>query len=171
MPLTLADLNQASEPEFVRLLDGVFEHSPWVARRGAPRRPFSNPDDLERSLCATLQQATSAEQLKLIRAHPDLAGRAARSGDLTEASTQEQMEAGLDTLSEAEYQRFTQLNSAYQAKFDFPFILAVKGHDKHSILASFETRLENTLAAERQTALAEICKIAGFRLKALLSSA
>ena len=119
---------------------------------------------------SVVAEANTEKQLVLIRAHPDLAGRAARAGDLTAASTNEQAGAGLDRLSGEEFERFHALNDAYKERFDFPFILAVKGHDKDSILAAFETRLNNDPVTERQTALAEIYKIARFRLNDLVRS-
>ena len=105
--------------------------------------------------------------MDLICAHPDLAGKAALAGELTDASTSEQAGAGLDTLSKEEFDRFHRLNEAYKSKFGFPFILAVKGHDKHSILASFENRLENEQDDERIEALRQISEIARFRLEAM----
>lgn len=116
-----------------------------------------------------VERAPHERQLELIRAHPDLAGKAARAGDLTSDSKREQAGAGLDDLSEQEFQRFHELNSAYMQTFGFPFILAVKGHDKTSILASFEIRLKNNPEAEIAKALTEVSKIAKFRLDTLLS--
>ena len=100
---------------------------------------------------------------------PDLAGKAALAGELTAESTSEQKGAGLDRLDAEEFAKFHRLNDAYKAKFDFPFILAVRGHDKHSILAAFETRLLNDAESERAEALRQIARIAGFRLADLLS--
>lgn len=113
--------------------------------------------------------ADAARQLALLRAHPDLAGKAARAGALTEHSTAEQAGAGLDRLSDAEYERFHALNDAYQQTFGFPFIIAVKGHTKDTILAAFAERLENSEAKERATALAQVARIARFRLDEMLS--
>ena len=118
-------------------------------------------------MCRAVQNAGEEKQLALIRAHPDLAGRAARAKTLTPSSNQEQSGAGLDQLSDHEYQEFHRLNEAYKARFGFPFILAVKGHDKHSILASFARRLTHSRNAEREEALRQIERIAYFRLEAM----
>ena len=165
--LTLTALNRADEAHFVDLLGGVFEHSPWVAEGAWAARPFEFVEGLHRAMVAVVEEA-GEKQLELIRAHPDLAGKAARAGSLTAASSREQAGAGLDRLGEEEYERFHTLNDAYKEKFDFPFILAVKGHTKTSILEAFESRLPHSAQEERQTALAEIYKIARFRLEALL---
>jgi 2-oxo-4-hydroxy-4-carboxy-5-ureidoimidazoline decarboxylase len=114
---------------------------------GAARGPgaaLRSVDELHRALCAAVAAAGPEEQLALIRAHPDLAGRAARAGELTAASSAEQAGAGLGSLSDEEYSRFHKLNDRYRTRFDFPFILAVTGHSKASILAAFEARLPNT---------------------------
>jgi OHCU decarboxylase len=111
--------------------------------------------------------AATGEQLALLRAHPDLAGKAARAGTLTSASTQEQAGAGLDRMSDAEFARFERLNTAYREKFGFPFIVAVRRHTRESILAAYETRLRNDRATEMAIALAEVGLIARFRLAAL----
>jgi 2-oxo-4-hydroxy-4-carboxy-5-ureidoimidazoline decarboxylase len=167
--MTLSSLNTLSDETFVETLAGIFEHSPWVAEGVVAQRPFDSVGDLHASMVAVVRQAPLTEQLSLIRAHPDLAGRAARAGDLTQASSQEQAGAGLTQLSDEEYGTFMRLNTAYMTRFGFPFILAVKGHTKHSILAAFQSRLDNDAETERETALAEIYKIAHFRLQELLS--
>ena len=165
--LTLAALNRADQARFVETLGGVFEHSPWVAEGAWAARPFESVEGLHRAMVGVVEEAEE-KHLGLIRAHPDLAGKAARAGNLTAASSQEQAGAGLDRLSDEEYERFHALNDAYKEKFDFPFILAVKGHTKESILSSFEVRLPHSAEEERRTALAEIYKIARFRLEALI---
>lgn len=170
MTLSLDTLNTANKTRFVDGLADIFEHSPWVAARAYAKRPFASLKALHRAMVEVLAQADEQEQLALIRAHPDLAGKAALAGQVTEHSRQEQSGVGLDQLSQAEFDRFEQLNSAYKAQFDFPFILAVKGHTVHSILLSFEERLGNTLAEEKERALAEIAKIAQFRLEDLLGA-
>lgn len=160
-------LNALSQPEFVTRLGGVFESSPWVAEQVYPKLPFRTLEELHAAMCAVVAAASREAQLTLIRAHPDLAGRAALAGELTAASSAEQAGAGLDRLSAAEYGRFHRLNDAYRERFGFPFILAVKGHTKTSILAAFETRLPNTPEQERETALVQIYEIARLRLAAL----
>ncbi len=168
--MTLEELNRLDLAGFVSQLGDVFEHSPWVAERGFGARPFIDVDALLNALVGVVKEADPAEQTALLRAHPDLAGKAARAGELTDHSTAEQVGAGLDALTYDEYERFHARNTAYLEKFGFPFILAVKGHDKNSILAAFERRLENTMAEERETALAQVAKIARFRLDALLEA-
>ena len=166
--ITIATLNDLSKVEFVDTLADVFEHSPWVAEGAYSAKPFSSAPALHAAMLETVEKAGEAKQLALIRAHPDLAGKAARSGDLTAASTSEQAGAGLDRLTEEAFERFHKLNDAYKERFDFPFIVAVKGHTKESILAAFETRLTNDPATERQTALEQVYKIARFRLDDLV---
>jgi 2-oxo-4-hydroxy-4-carboxy-5-ureidoimidazoline decarboxylase len=168
--MTLDDLNILDQQAFTSILADIFEHSPWVAKAAWQARPFANVDALHKAMTASMYAASNEQHLELIRAHPDLAGKAARAGQVTDSSKQEQAGAGLDQLSDDEFARFHDLNTRYQAQFGFPFILAVKGHTKTSILAAFETRLNNSQADEQQTALAEIAKIAKFRLEDLLNT-
>lgn len=169
--LPLSALNTQSEAEFIETLGGIFEHAPWVAVGVYSQRPFASLSGLHEAMCGVVAGAGAEAQLTLIRAHPDLAGKAALAGELTAASSLEQAGAGLDRLSEDEYRHFHALNDAYRARFKFPFILAVRGHTKASILGSFEERLPNSLGAERDRALKEIYKIARFRLEALMGDA
>ena len=166
--LTLSELNDLPKPDFVRVLADIFEHSPWVAEGVVDATPFASVQGLHAEMVGVVAEADEEKQLALIRAHPDLAGKAARAGNLTDASTNEQAGAGLNRLTDKEFERFHSLNDAYKKRFNFPFILAVKGHNKGSILSAFETRLNNDPITERQTALEEIYKIARFRLDALL---
>ena len=156
---------------FVARYGGVFEHSPWVAEAawdaGLPKPPLT-AERLHRAMVAALRRGTRDQQMALIKAHPDLAGRLAQAGRLTAESTREQASAGLDLLSDAERTRFTQLNEAYKDRFGMPFIMAVKGRSKAEILAAFERRLTNDAAAEFETALQEIERIALLRLKDML---
>ena len=162
--IALDALNAATPADFAAALDGIFEHSPWIAQRAAARRPFASRLDLLDALCAELDAASDAEQLALIRAHPELAGRAAIRNELTAESTREQRGAGLDACTPEEFARLQQLNDAYNARFGFPFILAVRGHDRASILAAFAARAQNERAMEQRSALAQIARIAEFRL-------
>jgi 2-oxo-4-hydroxy-4-carboxy-5-ureidoimidazoline decarboxylase len=164
----LSTLNTLDLEPFVETLGGIFEHSPWIAELAWHKKPFASLAELHLAMCDVVRRAKVHQQLELIQAHPDLAGRAALAGDLTDSSKLEQAGAGLDRLTREEYQRFHTLNNAYKEKFNFPFILAVKGHTKESILKSFEERLPNSLDAEKARALEEIYKIAGFRLETLL---
>ena len=165
MTISLDDLNAMEQAAFTDALGGIFEHSPWIAERAWNRRPFSNVDSLLQAMLDAVDDAGEDPQLALIRAHPDLAGKAARAGALTEHSTREQAGAGLDRLSDQEFDRFHRLNDAYKDRFGFPFIIAVREHTKDSILATFETRLQNDRPAEMQEALRNIGLIATFRLK------
>ncbi len=157
--------------DFVARFGHVFEHSPWIAAAafdaGLPA-DADTAEGLHRALCAALGAAQDDRKRDLINAHPDLAGRLARAGSLTAESTGEQAGAGLDRLSDEEYDRFTALNTAYREKFGFPFIMAVKGCGKADILAAFEARVGNTPEAEFATALAQIERIALLRLKDIL---
>ena len=162
--IPLAQLNAAPRAEFVRHLGAIYEHSPWVAERVWPQRPFAEVDSLHRAMCTAVAQADAAAQLTLIRAHPQLAGKAAVRGELTDASTREQRGAGLDQCSPAEFADITRLNDAYQEKFGFPFIIAVRGHTRLSIIEAMATRLAKTPDTEFGEALRQIERIAAFRL-------
>jgi 2-oxo-4-hydroxy-4-carboxy-5-ureidoimidazoline decarboxylase len=162
--LTLDRLNAMDPTAFAAALGDVFEHSPWVAQAAATCRPFATLAALHEGMVDVVRKAGADRQLALIKAHPDLAGKAARAGELTAASTAEQASAGLDALSETEFAAFQRLNSAYQAKFGFPFIVCARRHTKSSILRQFERRLQNDAAAEREAALAEISRIVALRL-------
>ncbi len=167
--MTLDELNAASTENFVDMLAGIFEHSPWVPEGVADMRPFASVEQLHAAMVGVVDKAGQVAQLGLIRAHPDLAGKAARQGNLTTSSTSEQKGAGLDRLTDEEFDEFHALNNAYQSRFGFPFILAVRGHDKHSIMAAFRKRLENNSGEEVQEALHQIGQIARFRLEDLIS--
>ena len=164
-----------SRAEFVAAFSDIYEHSPWVAERcydqylqsGGLDSSANSIAGLHSRMSAQMLGADQALQMALINAHPDLAGRAAVRGELTEASTAEQSGAGIHLCSAAEFARFTELNDAYKAKFAFPFIMAVKGSNRHQILAAFEERIHNDVATEFSRALAEINKIALFRLQTL----
>ena len=165
MAYSLDEVNQMSQAEFEATFGAVFEHTPAIAAAAWASRPFATVAQLHQVMVTVVGQLTPKAQLDLIRAHPDLGSKA----QMADASVQEQTGAGLNQLSADEYQRFTQLNAAYKARFGFPFIVAVKGHSKDSILAAFEQRLQHSMDEERSQALSEICKIAAFRLHALVS--
>jgi len=143
-------------------LTALFEHSPWVEAR-ADAAPTSG--DRHADLMAVVHAATPDEQLALIRAHPELAGKAAIDRSLTAASAAEQASAGLDRLNEAEFARFHELNATYRARFGFPFIICVRLTDKAGILAAMERRLGNDHDTEIATALAQIGEIVRLRLE------
>jgi OHCU decarboxylase len=165
---SMAELNDLSPAEFTRVIGPVFEHSPWIAERTAPQRPFTRMDDLHRALCGTVRNASEDEKLNLIRAHPDLVGRAALAGTLTSASQREQAAAGLNKLSPEEIALFQQQNAAYRARFGFPFIICARQSKKEAILAGFAQRLQNSPEQEIETALEEIFKIASLRLRDII---
>ncbi|WP_104204732.1 2-oxo-4-hydroxy-4-carboxy-5-ureidoimidazoline decarboxylase [Billgrantia saliphila] len=154
---------------FVARFGDIYEHSPWVAELTWERGLTSEhdtPAGLAEAMGQTLREATPERQLEVIRAHPDLAGKAAIAGELTDDSTREQAGAGLDQCTPEEMARFERFNEAYKAKFGFPFVMAVKGSNRHAILAAFETRLVNSPDEERRTAIEQINRIARFRLEA-----
>ncbi|MDR6816710.1 OHCU decarboxylase [Neorhizobium sp. 2083] len=157
--------------DFVTMFGGVFEHSPFIAERaydaGLMLVPLSSKS-VHDALTSIFRRASHAERLGVLRAHPDLAGKLAIAGELTEDSRQEQAGAGLDRLSPTEHARFTELNTAYTEKFGFPFIIAVKGLTKDDILAAFEKRIHNSAEEEFATATAQVEKIALLRLQSLL---
>jgi len=146
----------------------VFEHSPWVAEGAVAKRPFASIEALHRAMVEVVAGAGEARQLVLIRAHPELAGKAAVRGELTADSRQEQSGAGLTQCSPKEFARLTELNRAYNAKFGFPFIIAVKGFDRAAIIARFAERIERDRASELAEALAQIARIARMRLEAMV---
>ena len=159
-------LNALPPEDFVARLAGIYEHSPWVAERAREARPFGSVDALHAAMQRAMLAATPDEQLALIRAHPELLGRL-EAAELTASSRSEQAGAGLDRCTADEKARMRELNDRYRAKFGFPFIVAVKGLDWAAIIARIEARLEHTREAELATALAEIGRIARFRLEAL----
>ena len=166
----LEELNGATQSEFVAVLANVFEYSPWVAEQAFASRPFSGVNALFAAMKAAVERASDAQRLALIKSHPDLADKTRRAAGLTAESTAEQNSAGLDWLSDAEYEAFERVNNAYRAKFGFPYIVCVRRHTRDSILADFERRLPNDLAAETQTSIAEICRIAALRVDQLVLS-
>ena len=162
--MTLDALNQMDRETFVATLGWVFEDSPWVAERAWARRPFMDVEALHQAMVDVAAQALPEEQLALIRAHPDLGTRAR----ISRASSGEQARVGLAHLKLEEYQHLHRLNSAYRAKFAFPFILAVKGSTRQEILSALEQRLASDPVAEHAMALTQIYKIARNRLEETL---
>ncbi|WP_028239747.1 2-oxo-4-hydroxy-4-carboxy-5-ureidoimidazoline decarboxylase [Stutzerimonas azotifigens] len=159
-----------SREQFVAAFADVYEHSPWVAEQAYDRGVDASLDDIEtlhQRMADILLSAPRDAQLALINAHPDLAGKAAVRGELTASSTSEQAGAGIHECTPEEFARFTELNDAYKARFGFPFIMAVKGSNRHQILAAFEERIHHSPEQEFTRALAEINKIAKFRLEQL----
>ena len=163
-PVSLDSLNAADRKAFTAAIADVMELAPWVADEAFARRPFTSLAALYQAMTDAVKSAGDDRQKALINGHPDLAGKAAREGKLTADSTAEQAAAGLDRLSEQEFADFHRLNDAYRTKFGMPFIVCVRRHGKASILRQFERRLNNDAAAERNTALTEIFRIAALRL-------
>jgi 2-oxo-4-hydroxy-4-carboxy-5-ureidoimidazoline decarboxylase len=162
--MTLDALNRCARERFVQVLGGVFEHSPWVAEAVADARPFPSHGELHRAMCDAVRQAGEEAQLALIRAHPDLVGRAV----LTEVSAREQHGAGLSQLSPDEVARFDRYNAEYKERFGFPFVICARRNKKEAMLRAFPERLAHTREAEMATALDQIFQIASFRLDDLL---
>jgi 2-oxo-4-hydroxy-4-carboxy-5-ureidoimidazoline decarboxylase len=159
--MTIAELNAYGWMAFVTALGWIFEDAPWVAERAWDRRPFGSLDDLHAAMVQVVGQATEAEQLALLRAHPDL-GTRARVGA---ASAGEQRGAGLDRLTQDEFVRLQRLNDEYRSRFGFPFLFAVKGSTKDEVLAALEARGRAPRDAEFAEALRQVYKIARFRLE------
>ncbi len=156
------------EKDFVARYGGIYEHSSWVAERAAALLDDNaDIDVIARVMADCVDNASASWQLSLIRAHPDLAGKAAIAGELTDSSKSEQASAGLDSCSPEEYARFKALNQQYRRKFGFPFVMAIRNKSRSEILEAFELRLENDYDEEFENALLEIHRIARMRLIAL----
>ena len=169
MTITLQQLNAATQAEFTTLLAGTYEHSPWIAEAAWHKRPFASLAALKLALVQALREAGAEAQLQLIRAHPELAGKAMVAKTLTAESTNEQGKAGLTACTPEEFAKIQRLNADYNARFGFPFILAVRGPrgtglDKAEIIATFERRLDNHPDFERAESLRNIHRIAEIRL-------
>jgi 2-oxo-4-hydroxy-4-carboxy-5-ureidoimidazoline decarboxylase len=159
--MTIAHLNSLEQADFVTAIGWVFEHSPWVAERAWDARPFANVEGLYRAMVEQVERSLPEEQLALLREHPDLGTRAR----VSEASSAEQAGAGLDQLTQAEFNRLRGLNEAYRDKFGFPFLFAVKGSTKHDILDAMERRVRSSREEEYQVAIDQVYRIARFRLE------
>lgn len=153
-----------SDAAFIAKYRELFEHSPWVVERAASKRPLA---DVLAGLMAVVDEASDEDRLRLIRAHPELAGKAAIDRTLTDASAAEQASAGLDRLTPQEFEIFHELNAAYSARFGFPFIICVRMTDKAGILAAMERRLANSPEAEIATAIEQVGHIVRLRLEAM----
>jgi 2-oxo-4-hydroxy-4-carboxy-5-ureidoimidazoline decarboxylase len=167
--LTLDAVNRMSAAEFSAVFGKVYEHSPWIAERAFARRPFVSRLDLQMALYAVVQGASRDEQVTLLRSHPELAGREAQIGTLTDESAHEQKSAGLDALPPAEFARLAELNRAYREKFGFPAIIAARLNARAAIFHAFEGRLHNDLEQDLQNNLAQVGEVARLRLRDLLA--
>jgi beta-ureidopropionase / N-carbamoyl-L-amino-acid hydrolase len=166
--ITLEQLNRLSSQDFVTALGSIFEHSPWIAECVATLRPFDSSLALHRAMCQAVLTADPERQLRLIRAHPELAGRAALRGDLTSASSSEQKGAGLSACAPSQLSQLQSLNAEYSRRFGFPFVLAVRGHTPESVIETLAQRMTHDVDEERTVAIGEICRIAHFRLADLV---
>jgi 2-oxo-4-hydroxy-4-carboxy-5-ureidoimidazoline decarboxylase len=164
--MRIAELNLLDRSGFVEALGWIFEHSPWVAERAFDARPFASLDALHAAMTEQVENATFAERLALLKAHPDLGARAR----LSAASTEEQTGAGLDSLTPSEFEQLHRLNAAYRSRFGFPFLLAVKGSTKHDILGALQARMESSPEEEYREALRQVYRIARFRLEDIITS-
>jgi len=162
--LTLDDLNAMDADDFVAALDGIFEHASWVAQAAAAGRPFATVTALHEGLMAAVRARPADDQIAFVSGHPDLAGKAARAGDMAAASVSEQAGLGFDRLSDEEFERFERLNAAYRARFGFPFVVCVRRLTRDAVLDSFERRLGNDRETELAAALTEIGYITRLRL-------
>jgi 2-oxo-4-hydroxy-4-carboxy-5-ureidoimidazoline decarboxylase len=166
--VTIDEANRLDRDEFVSRFGGVYERSPWVAEAAWHERPFRDFAELNGAFERAMREGPHERQRDLIRAHPDLAGKAAVAGELTAESAREQASAGLDRLTPEEYEDLQRLNTAYREKFGFPFIVCVREHSKETILANAAARLGHSRPEEVETALDEISKIARLRLEDLV---
>jgi len=168
--LSLPELNALSRDEFTRIIGPVFEHSPWISEAACSKQPFSSLEELHDVLCGIVRASGEEKQIALICAHPDLVGRAALAGTLTAPSKAEQAGAGLDRLTPGEIAEFQRFNRAYREKFGFPFVICARINKKEAILAAFPVRLTHDRQEEVNAALAEIYKIAYFRLQDIVAA-
>lgn len=169
--VTLDALNAMTAADFVASLGAIYEHSPWVAEAVVAHRPFATLAVLHEAMSGAVRAAGDARQRALLVAHPDLAGKAARAGALTDDSKLEQGSAGLDRLNDDEFDTIHRLNGAYAVKFGFPFIVCVRRHGKDSIFRQIERRLASDPAQEFATALGEVVRIGALRLDAHVRAA
>jgi 2-oxo-4-hydroxy-4-carboxy-5-ureidoimidazoline decarboxylase len=167
--MNLETLNHSDQSTFTQILGEIFEHSPWIPEETWEKRPFPTIENLHQHLKETLEAADEVKKLDLVRAHPDLAGKLAVSGELTNFSTAEQQSAQLNKLTSEQFETISGLNHNYRTKFKFPFIICVKDHTQTSIFEHFEERVNNDVETELIAALNQISRIAWHRLNDLLT--
>jgi len=169
---SLEQINALPLDAFVDRFGGLYEHSPWIAEAAAAQRPFASPQALLSVFRSVVEAASDAAKLELLRAHPDLAGKLAVAGELTASSTAEQASAGLDRLSQEDFDAFQELNTSYRERFGFPFIICVRNYSRNgeqaAILATFRQRVRHEPEAERAEALHQVHDIAHLRLQEIL---
>ncbi len=169
--MILDTLNQLSDSDFVETLGAIYEHSPWVAEGVAMQRPFCSVDELAAAMKAVVEKSDVATRIALLRAHPEFAGKAAMSGELTDASTQEQGSLSLNSLPPEQHKKMQQFNQRFMERFGFPGIVAVRmQRSVEGIFALFEQRLENTPEQEIDAAIAQVHLIALCRLQDLIEN-
>ena len=166
--ISLASLNQLDREQFIESLGGIFEHSPWVADLVYENRPFESKVQLHKVMVETVERSPEFQRMALICNHPELAGKEAAEGTLTDESQKEQSRAGLNQCSTEELSRLQSLNRSYREKFEFPFVIAVTGLNKSQIVKAIESRLKNSASIEFDTSIAEIGKICMIRLNKLI---
>lgn len=166
--VSMGEINTMAPQAFLAAFGGVFEHSPWIAERAFAARPFADVGALHAAMAGAVRRASRDEQLALLRAHPELAGKEAQSGTMTAASTSEQGGAGLNALTREEMNRICELNRRYREKFGFPFIIAVRKHTKDGILREFVRRVDNDAETELANCLEQIFIITRLRLDGLV---
>ena len=169
---TLNEINQFSPAEFSSAFGAVYEHSPWIAERAFTLKPitgFSSRAAVLAALVAAVQSANEAEKLALLNSHPELAGKEASAGTLTNESTREQAAAGLSAMTAADVAALREMNAAYRAKFDFPFIIVARNNTQAAIFGAIESRLQNTRAMEFNNNLMQVGEIARLRLLDLMT--
>lgn len=167
LALTLADINRLDRVRFVAALGGVFEHSPWVATEAWAERPFANIDHLHRTMIGVVRKASREVRIDFLRMHPELAGKEAQAGTMTDHSTAEQ--AGLNALTRNELLALRELNAAYAKKHGFPFIIAVLKNTRSQIFEALRTRIERDTETELDAAIEQISIITRLRLGRLLA--
>ncbi len=166
----LSALSIMNKTDFVAALEGIFEHSPWVAEAAWDNRPFADHAELKQALMSAMWNANKEQLLKLICAHPELAGKAAIAGDMTDASINEQANAGLSQCTPEQLATIQKLNKDYLLKFGWPFVIAVRGMNVSSIIDAITTRLTHSAEEEFEQALTQIGLIASLRLEGLLNA-
>jgi 2-oxo-4-hydroxy-4-carboxy-5-ureidoimidazoline decarboxylase len=167
--LDLETINAMDQATFVETFGDIFENSPWVAEQAWTTHPFDSIDDVHQEMFAVIEGASREEQVTFLNQHPELAGKEAQAGTMTESSVAEQASAGLNALSHEEMETLAAGNAAYREKFGFPFMIFVRGHTKEGIFFYLDRRLQNDPATELNNALTQVYGITGSRVQRLVS--
>lgn len=167
-PMDLAAINAMDQATFVKTFGGIFEKSPWVAEKAWAARPFESIDDLHQKMFDVVASAPREQQVEFLNQHPELAGKEAQAGTMTQNSAAEQASAGLNALSREEMDRLAKANAAYKEKFGFPFMIFVRGHTKEGIFFYLDRRLQNEPDEELKNALTQVHGITRGRLQRLM---